>query len=39
MAMIADNHYTAIADDSTDKEAGVKIKELRKLCNSRIRAS
>lgn len=39
MAMIPDNYYTAIADDLTDEEAQVKIKELRKLCNSVIRAS
>ena len=39
MVMISDNYYTAIADDLTDAEAQVKIKELRKLCNSVIRAS
>ena len=38
MAMIPGNYYTAIADDLTDKEAQVKIKELRKLCNSVIKA-
>ena len=31
-----DNDYTAIADDLTDEEAQVKIKELRKLCDSVI---
>jgi hypothetical protein len=31
MAMIAKNYYTAIAEDSTDKEAEAKNKELRKL--------
>ena len=36
MAMIPDNYYTAIADDLTDEEAQVKIKELSKLCNSVI---
>ena len=39
MAMIPDDYYTAIADDLTDKEAKAKIKELRKLCNSIIKAS
>ena len=39
MAVIPENYYTAIADDLTDKEAQVKIKELRKLCNSVIRTS
>ncbi len=39
MARIPDNYYTAIADDLTDEEAQVKIKELRKLCNSVIKAS
>jgi len=39
MVMISDNYYTAIADDLSDKEAQMKIKELRKLCNSVIRAS
>ncbi|MCP4611472.1 MAG: hypothetical protein GY845_22390 [Planctomycetes bacterium] len=33
MAMISDNYYTAIADDLTDEEAQVKIKELKELCN------
>jgi len=28
-----------IADDLTDKEAKVKIKELKKLCHSAIKAS
>ena len=37
MAMIPAHYYTAIADDLTDKEAEVKIKELRKLCNSVIK--
>ncbi|HUU17840.1 MAG TPA: hypothetical protein VMW72_11865 [Sedimentisphaerales bacterium] len=39
MAMIPDDYYTAIADDLTNKEAQVKIKELRTLCNSVIKAS
>jgi hypothetical protein len=39
MAMIAKNYYTAIAEDLTYKEAEAKNKELRKLCNSIIRAS
>jgi hypothetical protein len=39
MARIPDNYYTAIADDLTDEEAQVKIKDLRKLCNSVIQAS
>jgi len=34
MARIPDNYYAAIADDLTDEEAQVKIKELRKLCDS-----
>jgi hypothetical protein len=37
-AMIPDNYYTSIADDLTDEEAQAKIKELRKLCNSVIKA-
>ena len=36
---IPDDYFMAIADDLTDKEAQVKIKELRKLCNSVIKAS
>lgn len=36
---IPDDYFMAIADDLTDDEAQVKIKELRKLCNSVIRAS
>ncbi|UCH70488.1 MAG: hypothetical protein JSV29_00440 [Candidatus Bathyarchaeota archaeon] len=39
MADIPDEYYLAIADDLTDEEAQVRIKELRKLCNSVIRAS
>ncbi len=39
MAMIPDDYYTAIADDLTDEEAQVKIRELRNLCNSVIKAS
>ena len=39
MAMIPDNYYTAIADDLIDEEAQVKIKGLRKLCNSVIKVS
>lgn len=39
MARIPDNYYTAIADDLTDEEAQVKIKELRELCDSVIKAS
>jgi hypothetical protein len=39
MAMIPENYYTSIADDLTDEEAQVKIEELRKLCNSVIKAS
>jgi hypothetical protein len=36
---IPDDYFMAIADDLTDEEAQVKIKELRKLCNSVIKAS
>jgi hypothetical protein len=39
MARIPDNYYTAITDDLTEKEAQVKIDELRKLCDSVIKAS
>lgn len=39
MARIPDNYYTTIADDLTDEEAQVKIKELRELCDSVIKAS
>ena len=38
-AGIPDNYYLAIADELTDEEAQAGIKELRKLCNSVIRAS
>ena len=36
---IPDDYFMAIADDLTDEEAQAKIKELRKLCDSVIRAS
>jgi len=36
---IPDDYFMAIADDLTDEEAQVKIKELRKLCNSVIKAT
>ena len=39
MADIPDEYYLAIADDLTDEEAQARIKELRKLCNSVIKAS
>ena len=35
---IPDDYYMAIADDLTDEEAQVKIKELRKLCTSVIKS-
>ena len=38
-AGIPDNYYLAIADELTDEEAQLRMKELRKLCNSVIRAS
>ncbi len=38
-AGIPDNYYLAIADELTDEEAQVRIKELRKLCNSVIKAT
>jgi hypothetical protein len=38
MADIPDNYYLAIADELTDGEAQARIKELRRLCNSVIRA-
>jgi hypothetical protein len=38
MARIPDNYYTSIADDLTDEEVQVKIKELGKLCNSVIKS-
>ena len=38
-AGIPDNYYLAIADELTDEEAQARIKELRKLCNSVIKAS
>ena len=33
-----DDYFSAIADDLTDEEAEARIKELRKLCNSVIKA-
>jgi hypothetical protein len=36
---IPDDYFMAIADDLTDKEAQARIKELRKLCTSVIKAS
>ncbi len=36
---IPDDYFMAIADDLKDEEAQAKIKELRKLCNSVIKAS
>ena len=36
---IPDDYFMAIADDLTDEEAQAKIKELRKLCDSVIKAS
>lgn len=36
---IPDNYFLAIADELTDEGAQARIKELRKLCNSIIRAS
>jgi hypothetical protein len=36
---IPDNYFRAIADELTDEEAQARIKELRKLCNSVIKAS
>jgi len=38
-AGIPDNYFLAIADELTDEEAQARIKELRKLCNSVIKAS
>jgi len=36
---IPDNYFRAIADELTDEEAQARIKELRKLYNSVIKAS
>ena len=36
-AGIPDDYFLAIADDLTDEEAQVRMKELRKLCNSVIK--
>jgi len=36
---IPKNYFLAIADDLTDKEAKARIKQLKKLCNSVIKAS
>jgi hypothetical protein len=36
---IPDEYFLSIADDLTDDEAQVHIKELKKLCNSIIESS